>query len=656
MTRGNPAGSPGYLAGLLKTRAQVESAPDTGALKKYAKVLHLPVRGVCKRALLRLKVVTHLDNLITTNQGSTAAAAPAPASPEPMEIVGETPEPKKLRLSFLEAACQTPKGHLTPLGKVPQRRSPAISGHVSPIFVGDSQEGGRCPPRTSLDDAAGAAAGAAALPQPQQPAQQQPQQPAQQRQQCAPHQGSNGGNNSQEVSTTRTFEAAQQPSPPPSPLARGAAAPPPAAQQQELDATRRQLNAARQRIEQLEAEVDSLKQLRAEVDSLKQRQQHTHGTALKAVQGVEELRRGVENLQGEASRTQKLEEQLGHVHSHTLQLREQQHREECQRAVVFKTPDPLPAQRSQQAKTAGEFLSQLIGQQVTVLRVQELSGKSRAGGGSPRGGQRRHVYKLLLPSSAARDALLRAKASKLRNTPYTIDVCLTPKQAANKAERLPAAKAARDAGQRVQWRYDSLYIDGQPHGRDGPPLSPASQQQQQGPSATAPSPQSPARSPAGSSQAEAAAPPAQDEPEEGEFQEVKSKRKRRRQPSASTAASGRQPLANATASTQPAARPAKVGGRATAAKASGTRAPPPRASAPTAGKENSRAGGGGSSGSGRPRGDRNSNNSGSRKATNSSELTSERGARPQGGQHGDGSQQQQQQQRRASPTTTTNRA
>ena len=116
-----------------------------------------------------------------------------------------------------------------------------------------------------------------------------------------------------------------------------------------------------------------------------------------------------------------------------------QHREECQRAVVFKTPTMLTAQRSLQAKTAGEFLSQLIGQQITVLRVQELGGKSRKDGGSPRGGQQRHVYKLLLPSSEARDAVLRAKVSKLRNTPYTIDVCLTPQQAANKAVRLPAA-------------------------------------------------------------------------------------------------------------------------------------------------------------------------------------------------------------------------
>ena len=430
---------------------------------------------------------------------------------------------------------------------------------------------------------------------------------------------------------------------------------------QELDATRRQLDAAQQQIEQLKAEVDSLKQLKTEVAGLKQRQQHTHSTALKAVQDAGELRRAVESLQGEASRTQKLEEQLGHVHSRTMQLTEQQHREECQRAVVFKTPTPLPAQRSQQAKTAGEFLTQLIGQQVTVLRVQELGGKSRKDGSSPRGGQQRHVYKLLLPSSEARDALLRAKASKLRNTPYTIDVCLTPQQAANKAVRLPAAKAAREAGQRVQWRYDSLYIDGQPHGKEGPPLSPAGQQQQpqqqqQGPSAASSSPQSPAHTPVSSSPAEAAASPEREEPEEGEFQEVRSKLKRRRQPSTSATASGN----------KPAARPTKEGSRAAATKASGAKTAPPRASPPLAGKTKSRAGDGGSSssgnsrGSGSPRGDGSSNNNGSRKATNNSELPSMRGARSHGGQRGDGRQQQrrqqQQQQRRASPPTTPTRA
>jgi hypothetical protein len=358
----------------------------------------------------------------------------------------------------------------------------------------------------------------------------------------------------------------------------------------------------------------------------------------------------VESLQGEASRTQKLEEQIGHVHSRTLQLTEQQHREECQRAVVFKTPTMLTAQRSLQAKTAGEFLSQLIGQQITVLRVQELGGKSRKDGGSPRGGQQRHVYKLLLPSSEARDAVLRAKVSKLRNTPYTIDVCLTPQQAANKAVRLPAAKAAREAGQRVQWRYDSLYIDGQPHGKEGPPLSPAGQQQQQqqqGPGAASPTPQPLDHSPIGNSSVEAATTPMQEEQEEGEFQEVKSKHKRRRQPSTSTTAG----------TNQPAACPAKEGSRNVAAKTSGA-----KTFGPPVGKENSRAGNSGSYCSGSSRGGGSSNNNGSLKATNNSKLPSVPGARSQGGQCGDGRQQQrrrqqqQQHQRRASPPTTPTRA
>ena len=174
------------------------------------------------------------------------------------------------------------------------------------------------------------------------------------------------------------------------------------------------------------------------------------------------LRGDVARLQDQSAHSQKLQEELGLLRSKQEQLAEQQEREECQRAVVLRTPKPLAASDP----TAVEaWFSTHVQQPVTVLRVREMGRRigSREGSGSSGGRDAPTTYKVVLGNSAQRDAVLRAKAKALRGTCYTVDVLLTRQQQANKLGLMPAAKRAAAAGQRVQWRYDRLYIDGKEH-------------------------------------------------------------------------------------------------------------------------------------------------------------------------------------------------
>ena len=243
----------------------------------------------------------------------------------------------------------------------------------------------------------------------------------------------------------------------------------------------------------LQQEVVSLRQelatLRATVARLQQQQQTSHATGLAAAQGVATLTAKVAKLQGESAVSQKLQEEVGILHSRQQQLANQQELEECQRAVVLRTPEPLPAG---EPGAAGRLLNKLLGKQlsepVTVLRVRQLGqrvSRGTAAGGKP------STYKVVLANSEQRAAVLRVKAQALRGTPHSIDACLTSQQRASRQAQLPAAKRAAAAGQRVTWRYDCLYIDGKEHGgtRSLPP--PRRQQQQEGasPAAARPSPQ-----------------------------------------------------------------------------------------------------------------------------------------------------------------------
>jgi hypothetical protein len=275
--------------------------------------------------------------------------------------------------------------------------------------------------------------------------------------------------------------------------------------EQQLKQHQRQLE---QQAEIIAQQAATLAELHMSVGKVKEQQRITQGTAGSAVEGVNSLRREVERLSGEAAMTGKLQDDIGRLHSRQQQLAEQQERAECQQAVVLKMPNPLPA--GQQAVAAVEsFLSQELRLEAKVLRVKQL-GKD---GGRQGPGNGRAAYKVVLASSRERDAVLRAKADRLRGKPFSINVLLTGQQLANKRALMPAATSAIRAGQRVQWRYDQLLIDGKPHRGAGD--VPESRQQQQGdPSSTAP-----------------AAPPTVQPPvelEEGEWQSAPSRKAQRK--------------------------------------------------------------------------------------------------------------------------------
>ena len=289
------------------------------------------------------------------------------------------------------------------------------------------------------------------------------------------------------------------------------------------------------RVEALAAQVAQqgreLANLRTALGNQKQALQTCSSTALGAAQGVDGLRGAVECLQGEAARTQQLERHVSHVQSQQMKLAEQQQMGECQRSIIFKTPTPLPSQGSK-AEAAGVELGRLLQQKVTVLRAQLLQGRFADGSGSSGSqecSQRRLVYRLLLSSSEARDAVMRCKAQKLRGTAVSITACLTAGQQARMQALRPAAADAKRAGQRVQWRYDRLFIDGAEHKGEArlagsSPLPSASR--------------GPSRGPAPAASAPAPAPVQPEGEEEGEWREVptrkgKQQQQRREQPTVS---------------------------------------------------------------------------------------------------------------------------
>ena len=281
--------------------------------------------------------------------------------------------------------------------------------------------------------------------------------------------------------------------------------------------------------EQLARQVAELGSLHISLGNLKQAQQTCSNMALGAAQGVANLRGDVERLQGEAARTQELERHVSQVQSQQQKLTEQQQMGECQRSIIFKTPTPLAAQQSK-AEAAGAELTRLLKQNITVVRVQELQRRHSGGGGgsdsSQGGSQRRSVYKCLLASSEARDAVMRSKADKLRGSPITITACLTAAQQARVQALRPAAADAKQAGKRVQWRYDRLFIDGAEYKGE------ARLSSQPGPSSD--SSASGGRDRAQAAPAAAAPAPTQPQPnggeeEEGEWQEVPARKGKQQQ-------------------------------------------------------------------------------------------------------------------------------
>ena len=95
--------------------------------------------------------------------------------------------------------------------------------------------------------------------------------------------------------------------------------------------------------QQVQEQACQVAALMAEVGTLRQQLKTSHAAGLSAAQSVTTLQGAVSRLQDQSAHTQKLEEAVGHLTSQQLRLAEQQEREECQRSVVLKLPEPLPA-------------------------------------------------------------------------------------------------------------------------------------------------------------------------------------------------------------------------------------------------------------------------------------------------------------------------
>ena len=425
---------------LAADRMLVRDARTLTAIKDVAKRYNFALEGPHSFLTAQTKVLKHLDNLANTpssyhDQGSTAV--------EPVKClqdIQEGPSPMQgRRLSYSQALGQCRKSSsLTPIGKVrkpvpvqPQLRSLA-SLHK---------------PSHGPSLAAGQGGGSLPLPQGPSAVQWHPPSPAFEEEQPTASQQQDG----RLAAMKATKKAAKQPT---NPKTQQAADRSNSSTLEEWVASLEQL---------VQKQADQLAALSAEVGTLRQQLKVSHATGLSATQGVTTLQSAVDRLQDQSAHSQKLEEAVGRLTSQQQRLAEQQEREECQRSVVLKTPEPLPT--SEPAAAVQELLCERLGIHVSVLRVRQLG---------QRGGNRTS-YKVLLASSGERDAVLRAKAQCLRGTQLSIDVLLTKQQQARRKALLPTAKRAAEAGQRVQWRYDQLLIDGR-ECRGG---SNASEQQQQ---------------------------------------------------------------------------------------------------------------------------------------------------------------------------------
>lgn len=507
---------------LTADRELVRKARSLTAIKEVAKRYNFALQGLSSFLTAQNKVLDHLDNLAETPpphhlQGS---AVGEPAQSQNDERGGCSPLPGR-RLSYSQALGQCKKSSgLTPLGKagrpVPrqqQRRSVASLHKPSqdPPVVADLGEGHLPPPM------------AEACPvqwHPPSPAFEEEQPPAGQQPVARPaakgpaaKRACRSGVQQQKAATISNAGTVSDPEQQPEVARSSMGLPLPPFN---YDGTAQQRLGQAEAIASLQAEVASL---RAMVSALQQQQQQSHGVALSAAHGVTALQETVGGLQNQLGRQEKLHSEVSALQGRQLQLEDRQQRTECQRAVRLSVPAALLPEGGSLAARMQSLLDQRLGSHLsgTVTVVQAAQLGRRDGGGSPGSSEGRASFKVTLGSGAQRDAVLRAKARALKGTPISIDVLLTSQQLAARRALQSAARAAEQAGQRVQWRYGRLFIDGQEHG-SGSSLPPPRQQQQ-------------LRSSAGAGQADAQAAAVDEVQTAGDdsWQEVPS-RKRAKQP------------------------------------------------------------------------------------------------------------------------------
>lgn len=442
MTRSNPKATPGFAAQLAEDLRLASDCSTLGKLQQLAKRYSVQLRSNTSFMYAQKKITEHINELMTvaaqeshhSPQGSPAAVR------EPSSVycnglfegaqLSSPVQGHRLSYSAVASPCTAPTAsRLTLLGSVIKRdhsglRLPSVAVQERSPLSGDLVG---IPTRpASLGGQQAAASG----------------------------EGQQGASSSSSTSTALEERVASLEG---------------IAQQQ---AALIEAQAA-----QLAAQAAEIAAFRAQLATLRQQQQTSQATGISAAQGVSTLQGAVDRLQDKAAHGQRLEEAVGRLSSQQQKLAEQQELEECQRSVVLKVPQQLPASQPP-AAAAEELLCTKLGVEVSVLRARPLPQREQQRGGEA---SSRTSYKVLLASGGERDAVLRAKAQRLKGTQISVDVLLTKQQQARRKALLPDAKRAAAAGQRVQWRYDRLYIDGKEHRGEG--SLPESRSQQQGISA-----------------------------------------------------------------------------------------------------------------------------------------------------------------------------
>lgn len=225
-----------------------------------------------------------------------------------------------------------------------------------------------------------------------------------------------------------------------------------------------------QLLEEQEKMQLKMAQLEASNAQLKRQNQASQADVLALRQRLAELEGSVQQLQAAAQRHDSLSDEISLMAARQEQQARRRQVEECQRGVVVKDSEPVPP--GPLASCMQQLLRQRLGIKVTVQNAQRLGSERSGSGGAPR---RFHAYRVILASSAERLAVLKAKADRLRGTPMSIDVLLTPEQLARRQQQQPVARQAKAAGCKVQWRLDTLLVDGVPYEGKGS-LPPPSQQ------------------------------------------------------------------------------------------------------------------------------------------------------------------------------------
>ena len=274
-------------------------------------------------------------------------------------------------------------------------------------------------------------------------------------------------------------------------------------------------------------------ELRAELAQLRRQSQQSQAAQLATQKEVAAAQASIVQLQAAVQRQDTLSDKVSLVAARQEQQARRQQLAECQRGLLVRLGDPLPP--GPLAPTMQKSLTKQLGVRVTVHTAQQL--------GQERGAamRRNTAYKVLLGSAAERLAVLKVKAASLRGTSTSIDVLLTPDQLARKQRLLPVARQAKQAGRRVQWRFDALLVDGKPY--DGPGSLPLPSQQQGSRSSVSPASQQRQHGQTG---------PAQPHADADGFQPSKAAMKKQRQQLAQAQAKSAATAASAASAAKPA--------------------------------------------------------------------------------------------------------